>query len=227
MLYREPKFETHFNVPIIFDNDTLIAVNERIVEYPFIFCEVCSSSAPQKILDFGCTRSWLSLSLSSLGHEVIGVDLRPYPFIHRNFNFINKNILELYDGAYDFVISLSTLEHVGLGAYGESYDKEALFAVIRKIHAMLKPNGKFILTLPVGISSVDQFEKSFSPSEIINIVQNENFAIGKEKYFKRESGKYWFPATKNSISKVPNDVESREIFVSGVNGVGCFTFLKT
>ena len=226
LIYSGTTFDTHFNVPIKFDRNDVKAVNERIVEIPFIFSAIEHDNKPKKILDFGCTRSWMSLSLASLGHEVYGIDLRDFHFQHQSFIFQKINILDFEIRNFDFVISLSTLEHVGLGAYGEKYDQQALSKVVNKINWLIKPGGRFILTLPVGIPSSDQFEKSFSPDEIIELIVNGKFILSKGNYYKRFDHKYWLPCSKKEIAHVSNDFRSRKKVGSGVNGVGCYIFKK-
>ena len=221
----QTNFESFFNVPIQFNRKDRIVINERIVEIPFIFSAITSKNKSKKILDFGCTRSWLSLSLASLGHSVYGIDLRDYPFTHPNFVFQKVNILDFQELNFDYIISLSTLEHVGLGAYGEPYSQEALVEVVKKIHLLLRGGGTLLLTLPVGIPSEDRFEKSFAPEEILELFTNHSFHLIEERYFKRHSGINWQPCPREEIAVVSNSLEARHEFGSGVNGVGCFNFI--
>lgn len=226
LIYNETTFDTHFNVPIKFDQKGVKAVNERIVEIPFVLSAIEHSNRPKKILDFGCSRSWISLALASLGHKVHGIDLREFPFQHENFLFSKIDILDFHQKNFDYVISMSTLEHVGLGAYGEEHDQQALGKVLEIINGLLKSNGTFLLTLPVGIPSIDLFEKSFSTEDILSIVISNNFEVNEEKYFKRLRGTSWLPCTKSEIARVSNNLKARSSYGSGVNGVGCFKFLK-
>lgn len=226
LVSKQTTFETHFNVPIKFKHSADMVINERIVEMPFVFSSIPLGNEPQKILDFGCSRSWLSLSLASMGHAVHGIDLRDHPFGHPNFEFQKMNILDYQEQDFDYVISLSTMEHVGLGAYGEPYSQQALVEVVKKVHFVLKRDGTLLLTLPVGISSVDNFEKSFAPAEIIDLVTDHHFHLKESRYYKRGLGIHWQPCTQEDISVISNDFKARKKFGSGVNGVGCFNFVK-
>ena len=226
LIYQQTTFETYFNVPLKFKHTGGMVINERIVQIPFVFSSILLKNETKKILDFGCSRSWLSLSLASMGHSVYGIDLRDYPFSHPNFVFQKLNIMDFQEQDFDYVISLSTLEHVGLGAYGEPYTQQALVDVVKKVHFLLKGGGTLLLTLPVGISSVDHFEKSFAPAEILDLVTGHNFHLIEERYFKRRPGTHWQPCTQEEIAVVSNIFEARNQFGSGVNGVGCFNFVK-
>ena len=226
LIYNEKNFETYFNVPIKYQYNKLMAVNERIIEYPFIFNQILREKPPQKILDFGCTKSWLSLALSSFGYDIIGIDLREFEYEHKNFTFKKINILDLVEKDFDFVVSLSTIEHVGLGVYDKKVIDDDLGKVLKKINRLLKSNGKFILTLPIGRPSIDEFERSFTPAELKNLLFSENFSLQNEEYYKRENKFYWKPSTIDDISKISNDKTAREKVGSGVNGVGFFVFKK-
>jgi cyclopropane fatty-acyl-phospholipid synthase-like methyltransferase len=225
-IYQEANFETHFNLPLKFQNGSLVATNERIVELPFVFAHIPQGQPPLHILDFGCARSWLSLSLAAMGHQVLGIDLRDYPFQHPQLTFRQENILKLPSEKFDIVISLSTLEHVGLGAYGATYDPSQLEDVIDKIGALLKSDGMLILTLPVGKPSVDQFERSFAPDEIKHLMQEHALSLACENYYCRTDGLYWKPCPPTRIREVDNDLHARKKIGSGVNGLGCYVFLK-
>jgi len=226
IIYDNITFESYFNVPFKFVNSELKAVNEKIIEIPFVFSSINNIDRPQKILDFGCTRSWISISLASLGHNVFGVDLREYLFKHDNFLFKKQDILEFAEKNFDIVIAISTIEHVGLGVYGEKYNPDILPKIINKISSLLKDRGDLIVTTPVGKPSIDYFQRSFSPTEIIELIRNGSFDMEKESYFKRIKYKSWFQCTRNEIVEVSNHIKERNKVRSGVNGVGCFVFKK-
>ncbi|KAI1715879.1 hypothetical protein Ddc_10798 [Ditylenchus destructor] len=50
----------------------------------------------------------------------------------------------------DFVITYSSLEHSGLGRYGDPLDPFGDIKEMRKIRCMLKPGGLLFLGLPMG-----------------------------------------------------------------------------
>lgn len=225
-IYHHNNFETYFNVPIKFDTNQDWTMNERIVEWAFVLSHFGDINHPKKILDFGCSRGWLPLALSSLGNKVVGVDFRDFPFDAIGFDFQKRNILDIKENKFDYIISLSTLEHVGLGAYNEDYDEDALHKVVQKINQLLEKDGLFILTLPVGKSSIDCFMRSFSPEEIKELLVNKNFKLYSEYYFKRTENKYWSSCSSDEISGISNDMDARNKAKNGVIGLGCLTFSK-
>lgn len=54
----------------------------------------------------------------------------------------------------DFVISFSSIEHSGLGRYGDPIDPNGDLHELRKIHCLLKPGGLLFLALPCSIDTV-------------------------------------------------------------------------
>ena len=69
-----------------------VVFSERVVEYPLLF-QYISSDPNLRLLDFGCVEDLLPIHLASLGYKVTGLDYRPYPFKHSNFEFIQADIL--------------------------------------------------------------------------------------------------------------------------------------
>jgi SAM-dependent methyltransferase len=139
----------------LFEPDvTSIVLSERIVEYPLLFKHL--DLAPgQKVLDFGCVESLLPMQLCSLGYNVTGLDFRPYPFTHRNFDFICSDIMAWQPPAdyFDAVISISVLEHIGLSGYGDPESSEGDRLAVQKLFRALKVGGRIYLTVPAGRST--------------------------------------------------------------------------
>jgi SAM-dependent methyltransferase len=225
IISKETCIETYFNVPFKFYGPRLYFVNERIIEVPFVFSELNVNKKTLKIFDFGCTRSWVALSLTSMGHLVYGIDLRHYPYQHKNLVFRKQNILEFQEKGFDIAIALSSLEHVGLGAYGEEKNPEALTGVLVKIKELLVPGGRFLLTVPAGKPSLDGFMRSFAPDEIEKLVTSTGFFLEKSCYFKRQNPEQWLPCSREDILEVSNHPDDRKAYGGG-NGVGCLVFQK-
>jgi len=216
----------HFNFPIKVKSNQDYNISEKIVELPFIHGILNEIGSGKKVLDFGCAKSWLSLSLASMGYNVYGIDLRNYIFEHPLFSFKRVNILEFEEGGFDYIISLSVLEHVGLGVYDDKPDNKLLYNVLDTIYEKLKQDGKFILTIPVGRESVDEFERSFDPEKLEKLLMSHKFRVERKHFFKRFEGKYWKESTLKEIKTVDNSKLVRDIYKNGVNGIGCYLLKK-
>ncbi len=176
-------------------------VNERIVEIPFILQNL-NLPVGSRILDFGCNRGNLAISLASLGYRVTGVDLLPYTYSHANFQFRQGNLLDLAlePESFDAITAVSAVEHSGLGFYGDTLDPEADRKVVREFYRLLKNRGVLLITLPYGVPYRDSFTRIYDEEGISKLLQD--FTLVKEDYFlQNESQTEWRPGDKREIQE--------------------------
>lgn len=171
----KPLSSIMYVVPWIRSKVTKLDINERIIEVPFVFRQINWKKAP-KVLDVGSSESTVSLSLASLGCEVTAVDLRRYPLKHPNLKPRKGDIviLDLPSNSFDYVVCLSTLEHIGLptmyGTVGEkTTDRTALKAMVDA----LKKGGKLVLTTPVAAKySESSFQRVYTPKKLQSLLKS-------------------------------------------------------
>lgn len=197
---RRNNYLRKFNFPVKynkkFGKEWSWKTSERIVEHPFVLKNI-SEDRRYSILDFGCAKSLLPLQLASLGHNVIGVDLRDYEFKHKNFKFFKGNLLDYkLEYKFDYIISISVLEHI-----------ENLTPIMEYFYYALRGNGKLIITVPMGDWREETDFKIFSIENINTLFYAYNTL--KERFF----GYYkrvWIPTLYHKSKKL----------------VGCFVFQK-
>jgi len=149
-----------------------IVFSERIIEYPILFQHLKPEAS--RILDFGCVEDLLPIHLASLGYNVTGIDYRPYPFTHRNFDFIQRDILswDPPNEEFDAVISISTIEHVGLSAYGDPECNDGDKIAIEKLMRCLRKGGDLIISLPAGKCCIERGMRIYDRQAIEKLVPN-------------------------------------------------------
>ena len=137
--------------------------NERVVEVPYVVRALAGVESDASILDVGAAESTLAVSLASLGYRVTALDIRPYPFTHPSLRTVRAPIQDWDESeVFDAVVCLSTIEHVGLGAYGEPPAPNGSdLAAMRRMRELTKPGGLLLLTTPVGRASVDEFQRTY------------------------------------------------------------------
>lgn len=137
-----------------------------------------------KLLDVGMSRiyPWARF-YRDLGYCVYGID----PFIDEKFkgdyHYAYKGEAQYYDFRqnFDVIIFMSTLEHIGKGAYGEPARGylEANKALI-KMEEILKPNGKILIQLPFGKKFTErEFEWIYNQEKFDEILEGTNLSINQ------------------------------------------------
>ena len=153
------------------------AVNERIIEQPFVFAAVADLAPGARILDIGGGESTVSFSLASAGYHVTVIEPAGYPFEHPNLAVFEKP-LEQFDTVepYDAVIALSSIEHFGIGHYDfegsaeADIDAEADIAAVAASADLLGPDGRLVLTVPYGPAEVTDVERIYDRDGILRLL---------------------------------------------------------
>ncbi len=104
---------------------------------------------PKKICDVGSYRHFILGMLSN--YSVTTVDIRKrMPSPNNELTIIcDAKKLSLPDNEFDMVISLSALEHFGLGRYGDEFDLDADKKAFAEMIRIAKPNGHIIFTTTI------------------------------------------------------------------------------
>lgn len=177
-----------FNDPLVVDLTPqgvpfVSLVTERIVEKAFVIRHL--PDPPKRVLDLGCCESQLPLELASNGYSVVGIDFRPYSLSHPQFDFLRGDLchLPLKKESFDVVCSLSTLEHIGIGHYGDAQgaefsDRRGVEEIIR----VLRSGGRFILTVPFGCPGANAVHRVYGNKTLSELLEgmrvlHQSFAV--------------------------------------------------
>lgn len=149
-------------------------VSERIVEVPFAMAALTRLERGARILDVGSAESTFPLSAASLGYEVTAIDPRLLGYSHPNLES-HATLLEDWDAPSDpfaAAFLISTIEHVGLGAYGErtygspEHGTGADVALLKRVRELLVPEGILVLTTPYGTREVTDLERIYDEESL-------------------------------------------------------------
>jgi len=151
---------------------------------------------PKTILDIGSYRNYL-LGLSAY-YNVISVDVRPKVKVSVNENIVVKNVknLDLFENTKlfeksDVILSLSSIEHFGLGRYGDEIDLDADKKAFEQFKKVLKPGGYLIFTTTI---KKGEPEVCFNAHRIynINIIHNfcRSFKCIDEKFYSKSKNQF-------------------------------------
>jgi hypothetical protein len=175
---RELWFNPPLTVELVAGRARLARVNERIVEMPFAMAALGRLSPPARVLDIGSAESTFPLSAACLGYDVTALDLRPLPYEHPNLTTFAGRFEDWQPPAEPFAAAflISTIEHVGLGAYGErAYGDSrpgsgADFALLERVSGLLAPDGMLVLTTPYGTGAVSDFERIYDQQSLATLL---------------------------------------------------------
>jgi SAM-dependent methyltransferase len=186
----------HFNPPICVqlheDGPRVLHVSERILEHIFVHSRL--PAPPARLLDLGCAESTNAIEMASLGFQVVGVDLRRLPLVHPNFEMVQANLAKLPfpDASFDVVVSLSTIEHVGLGWYTQEEQGNSDQRVIAESVRVLRPGGRFLLTVPFGRGGATPVHRIYDPETLTALLRP--FRV-LERAFGVRAGEAWTYST--------------------------------
>ena len=162
-----------FNPPDIVEYDagnvSLSAITERSVEIPFVLSSVTSGKSPgATVLDVGCSESLVPLEFASLGYSVTGIDLREYPLQHPNLQTFATPLEDWEtDATFDVVVCLSSIEHFGLGQYGEEAADDRLdHEAMRILRDRIEPDGLLVLTIPFGETEETPVQRMYDRDDL-------------------------------------------------------------
>jgi 2-polyprenyl-3-methyl-5-hydroxy-6-metoxy-1,4-benzoquinol methylase len=126
----------------------------RIIEYGFALSKLLNRPIG-KLLDVGCIarHNYIPSTMCFSGWDVSGIDIRPsWGFKHKKFYFSQQDIRDglFMDNQFDFVVCISTIEHIGLASYyGETVeDLEGDVKAAQEMVRVTKPMGIIVVTVP-------------------------------------------------------------------------------
>lgn len=148
-----------------------------------------------ELVDIGSNLSFITFA--STISKIKCVDIRPHKILLENVDFVVGDIIKLpfKEDSVSNLSSLSVIEHIGLGRYGDNIDLFGMEKSVKEFERVLKKNGNLIVSFPVGKKNIIEFNAHrICNLEYINqlfknyILKNETF-IYKDKYISREEFK--------------------------------------
>ncbi len=188
-----------------------LVISERIIELP-LFHQWVGKIFPKsegKFLEIGHVASATSLELASLGFNITAIDLRDYPFTHKNLESIKGDFLNHgFDKQFDCIFSLSTIEHFGFSLrYGgeDKSDNHLDEVAFKKISELLTSDGKVIVSFPYAQAFVpDVWFRVYTRNDIESKLERY-FQIEESRFYRRDDNKWTVVTNRNNDPVSPHD----------------------
>lgn len=110
-------------------------------------------NAPAEHYDIGSRLDGFLAHILAMNIPLRVIDVRPFPQEIENMQTIVDDATEMKEFEDDSIESLSalcSLEHFGLGRYGDKVDPEACFKAFNNIQRKMKSGGKLYISVPIG-----------------------------------------------------------------------------
>lgn len=127
---------------------------------------------PTEHYDIGSKLDGFIAHLLSAGRAVTMMDIRPLPYHIPGLKFIQcdaTNLNNVEDDSIESLSALCSIEHFGLGRYGDPIDPDACFKAFKAIERVVKPKGRIYISVPIGREHVEfNAHRVFYPETIIH-----------------------------------------------------------
>ena len=133
---------------------------------------------PNKHLDIGSRTDGFVAHVAAF-IEIEIIDIRPIQSKVKNISFRQADLMDLPSDLINYCDSISSLhaiEHFGLGRYGDPIDYFGYLKAIRNIAKILKTNGSFYFSVPIGPQRIEfNAHRVFSLQYLMEILSEDFF----------------------------------------------------
>lgn len=157
--------------PIIWEKYAMAGTVENYFWQDLWAARLVIQSGIKQHFDIGSRLDGFIAHLLASGIEVTMIDVREFPEKIDSLHTIvddATSLRQVPDNSIESFSALCSLEHFGLGRYGDPIDPEACFKCFDNIQKKMKTGGKLYISLPIGKERLEfNAHRVFYPSTIV------------------------------------------------------------
>jgi len=179
-----------------------------------------SKSTPRRHIDVGSSFAGFVAHVASF-REIEVLDIRPMDALdHPQISFLQKDLAvpdPNFRGITDSLSCLHTIEHFGLGRYGDSIDPDGHLKGFQNLVDLLEPGGTLYISFPIGKEDAVHFNahRVFHPLSILDWPLSDGHLELKEFSYE------------DNAQRFHRDVPLGEFVPNVEYGCGIYTFQKS
>ena len=132
------------------DKTSVTYFDQHYIYHPAWAARIISQAKPEKHVDISSV-----LSFSSIVSAFTPVDFYDYRPAHLNLSQLETKSADLLklpfaNNSLKSLSCMHTLEHIGLGRYGDPLDADGDLKAMRELIRVLAPGGNLLIVVPVG-----------------------------------------------------------------------------
>lgn len=200
--------------PWLFDDVGTTPIEPHYTYHPAWAARILASTKPVKHIDISSIIHFSTIISAFIPVEFY--DYRPANIHLSNYTSGKADLTNLHfgTGSIDSLSCMHTVEHIGLGRYGDPIDNQGDVKAIKELQRVLKVNGNLLFVVPVGKPRIEFNAHRVYSYEMITSLFNEltvkEFSLIPDNFEKT-----------GYITDPPRDL------IDGQNwGCGCFWFTK-
>ena len=221
LLHQAQQSRTRFTLaeadlyPCLHDRTTITPIDRHYIYHPAWAARVIARTSPARHIDISSTLHFSTMLSAFVETEFY--DYRPAQVELDRFYSAKADLTQLFFGD-DSVPSLScmhTVEHIGLGRYGDPIDYDADLKAMKELARVLAPGGNLLFVTPIGKEDKIHFNahRIYTARAIKTCFETFGLRLREFTYLAQKSGGL--------------RVEQVETFqTTDSYGCGCFWFTK-
>ncbi|TKC55810.1 DUF268 domain-containing protein [Pedobacter hiemivivus] len=201
--------------PCLNDNTAETGFDRHYIYHPAWAARIIKQNNPAKHIDISSILNFSSMLSAFL--PVDFYDYRPAKLELSNLKSLQGDLMNLPfpSDSVESISCMHTIEHVGLGRYGDPMDYDGDIKAINELKRVLAPSGSLLFVVPLGATDTIHFNahRVYSKQQVLDLFSDmklEEFAF--------------IPEDENDGGLVIDP--SKQLLDKSNYGCGCFWFTK-